>query len=72
MLKTFGVVLRRRDGLSFETLVSEACAPDAGRVSHTGRALLTLYTGLKQQIGALCQGKREMPAAEDHSGIRPV
>ncbi|MCA1444917.1 IS110 family transposase [Ensifer sp. IC4062] len=50
MLKTFGVVLRRRDGRSFETLVSEACAPDAGRLSHTVRALLTVYTGLKQQI----------------------
>lgn len=50
MLKTFGVVLRRRDGLSFETLVREACAPNAGRVGHTVHALLTVYSGLKQQI----------------------
>ncbi|MDX0480045.1 IS110 family transposase [Sinorhizobium medicae] len=53
MLKTFGVVLRRRDGLWFETLVGEACAPDAGRVGQTVQALLTIYSGLKQQIHCL-------------------
>lgn len=50
MLKTFGIVLRRHDGLSFEALVAEACERDLGRVNHTIQTLLTVYLGLKQQI----------------------
>lgn len=50
MLKTFGIVLRRHDGLSFEALVSEACERDIGRVSHTVGTLLAVYIGLKAQI----------------------
>ncbi len=54
-MRTFGVVLRRRDGLPFETLVSEAWAPDAGRASHTVRALLTLMamSALRSSVPAV-------------------
>jgi len=50
MLKTFGVVLRRHDGLSFEALVAEACSQDGGFVCHTVNSLLSVYVGLKGQI----------------------
>jgi transposase len=50
ILKTFGVVLRRRDGLPFETLVAEACSDDGGLVNHTLHSLLAVYGGLKEQI----------------------
>lgn len=50
MLKTFGIVLRRHDGLSFEALVAGACERNLGRVNQTIQTLLTVYLGLKQQI----------------------
>jgi transposase len=50
ILKTFGVVLRRRDGLTFEALVNEACSQAGNRLSHTINSLLSVYAGLKQQI----------------------
>jgi transposase len=63
MLKTFGVVLRRRDGLPFETLVAEACSQDGSRVSHTVHSLLSVYAGLKQQI--LCLDRELMGYAKE-------
>ena len=50
ILKTFGVVLRRRDGLTFEALVNEACLQAGNRLSHTINSLPSVYAGLKQQI----------------------
>lgn len=53
VLKTFGVVLKRRSGLPFEKLVIEACGQDDCPAVHTVRSLLTVYSGLKQQIRSL-------------------
>jgi transposase len=75
MLKTFGVVLRRRDGLSFETLVSEAwrarCwsrGPHRTGLAYDLQRLEAANSLPRPRAGALCQGKRDMPAADDHSG----
>jgi transposase len=53
VLKTFGVVLPTRSGVSFESLVDEACDESDGMLNHTIRALLSVYGGLKDQIRSL-------------------
>jgi transposase len=53
VLKTFGVVLKRRTGLPFEDLVIEACGQDNCPAARTAGSLLSVYAGLKQQIAAL-------------------
>lgn len=50
ILKTFGIVLKRRTGLPFEQLVEEACSGDSGMLNHTVHSLLAVYSGLKGQI----------------------
>jgi len=53
VLKTFGVVLKRRTGLPFEELVIDACGRGDCLAVHTVRSLLSVYSGLKEQIRAL-------------------
>jgi transposase len=50
ILKTFGIVLKRRTGAPFEQLVEEACSDDSGMLNHTVHSLLAVYSGLKGQI----------------------
>lgn len=53
VLKTFGIVLKRRSGLPFEELVIEACGQGDCPAARTVGSLLSVYAGLKQQIAAL-------------------
>jgi transposase len=53
-LKTFGIVLRRIDGQSFEKLVEAQLVEVKPMVDNTLRSLLSVNQSLKDQIWKLC------------------